>query len=223
MTEKIEQARRAMADIDARAHGIKDEIRIMLESDSRMKDDESYRNRVIGEKLAEVHRLQEESQVHQRLILQNEKSQGTSASAYRVSTRSKSTASNGSPITNVAANIQQMPRQSMIASNGATTVAQGASVSTKRVNEADQTRSVMALLNGRKALVERESALRAYLDREGLVDSTSFSGAHEEYATVKSLREQLDSLCHEVKSGNYTESTVSELREILRYVETSYP
>ena len=220
MADKVAAARDAMAEIDQQANQIKETIKLLIETDPRMKTDETYRNRVIGERLREVQKLQEKSQIHQRVILQNpDTSTRATAAASSVRTRSRATTST---ITTVAANIQQVSKQAMMATRSS--VSGGTppgSAAIRPVSEAEQKRSVTGLYSSLKWLVDTENDLRCRLEKDGLDAGMRVSeSAHEDYALIKSLRILAESLCSELRSNPRNESAVTKLREVIKYVES---
>jgi len=213
MTQKIEDARKAIADIEQQASRIKEEIKILLDNDERMRRDEVYRNQIVGERLKEVQKLQELSQFHQRTILQN-KAKGDSENQARMTTRSRST---GAPaISSVALNMQQMTRQSARASPHSGT-ADGVM---KKASEEQQKASVETLLRTRNILIERERTVFHAVQNEGLNDVSH--DMLDEYATVKSLRIWTESLCASIRKDPRDVASIASLREVVKFVASSF-
>jgi hypothetical protein len=208
MADKVEAARRAITDIEEQARRIKEDINFLLESDERMQRDEIYRNRVIGDRLRDVQKLQEESQAHQRIIIQYQ-----SAAVETTSRVTRSRAASTVSISAVAANIQHAARSTR--SGSAALQEQATSHVDKRsISEEDQKRSVHALFSTRKWLHDREQFLQSSLEKAGLGDPVD-ENTYEEYATVSSLRKWTDHLC-----SNPTHEAVESLKQVIAYVAT---
>ena len=208
MADRVAMARKSIAEIDERANTIRNDIKLMIDSDERMKRDESYRNKVINEKLREVQRLQEESQVHQRTILQFQ--QAPSPATTRV-TRSRAAA-----VTSVATNIQQATRESLQASR-APTFQQGPSA-TKSISEEDQKRSTKALFDTRNWLINRESELCTKLESSFTISEFENS----EYLLIQGLCNQTESLCANLTKDPNNPQAINQLRQIIQYVSKQH-
>jgi hypothetical protein len=217
VAQKVEDARRRMVEIEAGARQIKDNIRILLETDERMKFDEAYRNQIIGEKLKEVQKLQDESQVHQRYIFEHQQTQTNSTSLPRV-TRSKTSAGAPSSLTEVAANIQQMTKQNQSVARSGVIGQRSQAISRKPVSEEDQKRSVVALHNSRKWLAEEENTLKYRLERDGLDDIRITEEEYDRFHHISSMRAWMESLCADIRENPLNETAVSDLRRLVRYV-----
>lgn len=211
MAEKVQAAREAIADIEDKAKRIKEEIDFLLESDERMQTDEAYRNRLIGDKLREVQKLQEQSQAHQRIIIQYQ------SSAVETSSRvTRSRAASQSSLSTVAVNIQQAARstRSATAAIPAQSKARG---QRSIISEEDQKRSVQALFFTRKWLRDREHLLQSSLEKAGL-EAPIPDSMYEEYAAVSSLRVWTESLCSNLMRDSGDSQSAASLKQIIGYV-----
>lgn len=216
MTQKVEESRRAIADIEAQATRIKEEIKMLIDNDERMTHDEAYRNQVIGERLKEVQKLQDLSQVHQRTIMQ-QRGVDMPHSQRKMSTRSSSSAS--ATLSSVALNMQQMTRMAA----RALPPAQTGQLGVKKATEGEQKASVIALHKTRNWIVEKERYLLNKVENQGLEGFENVSVEDlEQYALFSSLRVWTESLCIAIRKNPSDEASVEELRDIIKFV-SSFP
>lgn len=216
MTQKVEESRRAIAEIEAQATRIKEEIKMLIDNDERMSHDEVYRNNVIGERLKEVQKLQDLSQVHQRTIMQQ---RGVDApqSQRKMSTRSSSSAT--ATLSSVAINMQQMTRMAARASPPA----QAGHLGIKKATEGEQKASVTALHKTRNWILEKERYLLNKVGNQGLEGFENVSVEDlDQYALFSSLRVSTESLCIAIKKNPSDDAAVEKLRDIIKFV-SSFP
>jgi hypothetical protein len=217
MADRVSRAREAIGEIESRAASIKEDIQILMDTDERMRTDEVYRNRIINEKLREVQKLQEESQVHQRIILQAQASSesGPQATTGQRVTRSRASAAGATAtgISSVAANIQNASRQ---ASRYAAAQFTGSSTHRKTITEDEQRRSVKALHDARTWLVEREKELGTMLETGlGIPDQITLGS----FQTIQSIRIYADAIC--ARHLNPLPGDTEKLRDIIQFVQNS--
>ena len=212
MSQKVNDARRAIAEIELQATRIKEEIKILIDNDARMKYDEAHRNQVVGERLREVQKLQDLSQGHQRTILRHKET--TSAELpRRMTTRSSGSGPTG--ISAVALNMQQMTRQAARSSP----VSREDARITQKASEEQQKASVMSLHNTRNWLLKNERLLMDKAQNEGLPGFEDVSQELlEEYANFRSIRIRTEDLCELIRKNPSDESALQNLREVIKFV-----
>lgn len=210
MSDKIESARRSISQIEERAANIMEEVKRLVDTDPRMKTDETFRNSLISGKLSEVHALQEQSLFHQSEL---RKYQMLTSAKSGSTTRSRASASESSTkITSVAANIQRLSR-----SQALPRVSTKGAVVEQPISESDQKKSIQSLFKCRNWLISREKELNILLSKEGLFPIDT--GSHDLFTVVRSLRVRTEFLCSRL-SVNPAQSQLSdELRNVIRYVE----
>ena len=211
---KVANARETIARLEERVESAKGEIEFLIQTDTRMSTDENYRNGVISEKMQIIDKLQEEIQIHQRVLMQHQthqSSESVSAVPQNVGgrvTRSRAAASDAS-LSKVAANIQQASRQAISAARP-----QRAPLSTKpQLTEEEQRRSVEALMEARNWLIMRERQLDTLLDSPAALSYPR--DVFQEFHTIQSVRLLMESICERRATGR---SDIDTIRLIVKFV-----
>lgn len=127
----------------------------------------------------------------------------------RMSTRSRS--QQATALSKAAANIQQIARSNRVIASAQVPKSR----SSRRLTEDEQKRSVHAVYETRKWLVEEERSLKTDLESHCSHEKT---GSHVRYSLVRSLRIWLDDLCANVQTSG-DEVSIDSIRQIVQQVK----
>lgn len=216
MRDKIEETRRNIAEIEARASDIMEEVKSMVDSDSRMKADEAYRDSIISVKLKEVQTLQQKSQYHQGELRKLQIQMGSSQERGSVTRSRASVTESTSQLSAVAVNLQRMSRVQEQTSLYVTAVPKSAP---RSLTTEEQSASIKALQDCRNWLVSREKSLGRLLERADLYEPSDPATAVL-FASIQSIRRRTDYICNQLQSGQPNGDLVNELQKIIQYTQT---